>query len=57
MKKLTFSGRKYDKEGNLKPWWKNETAESFKKKTKCIVDQYNDYTVGQEHLRGELTLG
>lgn len=34
-------GREFDKDGNLHHWWKNETIEQFKKRTKCIVEQYS----------------
>ncbi|KAM4046811.1 phosphate-regulating neutral endopeptidase PHEX [Anomaloglossus baeobatrachus] len=37
------NGRKYDKDGNLHPWWTTESEEKFKERTKCVVDQYNDY--------------
>ncbi|XP_073421934.1 phosphate-regulating neutral endopeptidase PHEX [Dendrobates tinctorius] len=37
------NGRKYDKDGNLHPWWTIESEEKFKERTKCVVDQYNDY--------------
>lgn len=34
-------GREFDKDGNLHHWWKNETIEQFKKRTKCIAEQYS----------------
>lgn len=37
-------GRLYDAEGNLKDWWHPETAEAFKQKKKCIIEQYGNYT-------------
>ncbi|XP_069617574.1 phosphate-regulating neutral endopeptidase PHEX [Ranitomeya imitator] len=37
------NGRKYDKDGNLHPWWTTESEEKFKERTKCVVDQYNEY--------------
>ncbi|XP_066455892.1 phosphate-regulating neutral endopeptidase PHEX [Eleutherodactylus coqui] len=37
------NGRKYDKDGNLHPWWTTESEERFKERTKCVVDQYSDY--------------
>ncbi|XP_050188493.1 phosphate-regulating neutral endopeptidase PHEX isoform X2 [Myiozetetes cayanensis] len=37
------NGRKYDKNGNLDPWWTTNSEEKFKEKTKCMIDQYNNY--------------
>ncbi|XP_074839475.1 phosphate-regulating neutral endopeptidase PHEX [Carettochelys insculpta] len=37
------NGRKYDKNGNLDPWWSTESEENFKEKTKCMINQYNKY--------------
>ncbi|MEE6469281.1 hypothetical protein FKM82_008561 [Ascaphus truei] len=51
-------GRKYDKDGNLQSWWTTESEEKFKDKTKCMVDQYNDYYWKQIglHVKGTKTL-
>lgn len=38
-----FWGRKYDKNGNLDPWWTTDSEEKFKEKTKCMINQYNNY--------------
>ncbi|XP_045111624.1 endothelin-converting enzyme homolog isoform X2 [Portunus trituberculatus] len=50
-------GRKYDKDGNLNSWWKNETSEKFNKLSTCFEDQYSSYEFLGEHLNGKLTLG
>uniref|UniRef100_A0A8C5LK65 Phosphate regulating endopeptidase X-linked n=1 Tax=Leptobrachium leishanense TaxID=445787 RepID=A0A8C5LK65_9ANUR len=52
------NGRKYDKDGNLNSWWTSESEERFKEKTKCVVDQYNDYYWKQAGLnvKGTKTL-
>ncbi|KAM9319451.1 phosphate-regulating neutral endopeptidase PHEX [Gastrophryne carolinensis] len=52
------NGRKYDKDGNLHPWWTTESEEKFKERTKCMVDQYNDYYWKQSGLnvKGTKTL-
>ncbi|KAM8976490.1 phosphate-regulating neutral endopeptidase PHEX [Pelodytes ibericus] len=52
------NGRKYDKDGNLYSWWTNESEDRFKEKSKCIVDQYNDYYWKQAGLnvKGTKTL-
>ena len=33
--------------GNLLDWWSEETAENYKKRAQCIIDQYGNYTAGQ----------
>ena len=51
-------GRMYDKDGNLNDWWTKEDAEKFKKKTKKLVDLYDNYVVLDSlHVNGKLTLG
>ncbi|XP_053308030.1 endothelin-converting enzyme 1 isoform X1 [Spea bombifrons] len=50
-------GREYDKDGNLRPWWKNSSVEAFKKQTECITEQYENYTVNGEPVNGKHTLG
>lgn len=37
-------GRLYDKDGNLNDWWDPNTAEAFKEKKKCIIEQFGNYT-------------
>uniref|UniRef100_A0AAQ4S1M9 Endothelin-converting enzyme 1 n=1 Tax=Gasterosteus aculeatus aculeatus TaxID=481459 RepID=A0AAQ4S1M9_GASAC len=50
-------GREYDKDGNLRPWWKNSSVEAFKQQTQCMVEQYGNYSINQEPLNGKHTLG
>ncbi|XP_056158202.1 endothelin-converting enzyme 1 isoform X3 [Lampris incognitus] len=50
-------GREYDKDGNLRSWWKNSSVEAFKKQTQCMVEQYSNYSINQEPLNGKHTLG
>ena len=38
-------GRKYDRDGNQKNWWQPDTEKQFFEKAKCIIDQYNNFTV------------
>ncbi|GJQ69916.1 Nep2 [Trypoxylus dichotomus] len=44
-------GRHYDANGNMVNWWDEETTKSFNAKTKCIIDQYNNYTVPEVGLQ------
>jgi membrane metallo-endopeptidase-like protein 1 len=50
-------GSMYDKDGNLKRWWKNETISKFKEATKCIENQYANCSINGKHLNGIQTLG
>jgi putative endopeptidase len=51
-------GRQYDKEGNLKDWWKPEDAENFTKHVQRLVDQYSQFVaIDTFKVNGELTLG
>jgi putative endopeptidase len=52
------TGRKYDRDGNLRDWWTEEDEKKFTRKAQVIVDQYS----AQEVLpglvaNGRLTLG
>lgn len=51
------SGREYDKEGNLRPWWQNESLAAFRNHTACMEEQYSQYQVNGEKLNGRQTLG
>ncbi|XP_078010792.1 endothelin-converting enzyme 2 isoform X8 [Phascolarctos cinereus] len=50
-------GREYDKEGNLRPWWQNESLAAFQNHTACMEEQYGRYQVNGERLNGRQTLG
>lgn len=43
-------GRQYDKDGNLKQWWSDSVINRFKDKARCIIEQYNNYTVKEVGL-------
>ncbi|XP_034721100.1 endothelin-converting enzyme 1-like, partial [Etheostoma cragini] len=49
--------REYDKEGNLRPWWRNSSVEAFRRRTECMTEQYSKYTVNGEPVNGRQTLG
>ncbi len=52
------SGKHYDKNGNLEDWWTKEDSSKFKKITKKVVDQFNNYEVLPKlSVNGELVLG
>ena len=39
------SGRRFDKNGNLVDWWDPATKANFAERTKCILNQYDNYIV------------
>lgn len=50
-------GRQYDATGNLRPWWTPADSAQFAERTKLLVDQFDQYTIGDRHVRGLATLG
>ncbi|XP_021346508.1 endothelin-converting enzyme homolog [Mizuhopecten yessoensis] len=50
-------GREYDKNGNLRPWWNNQSVVRFQKRAECMQDQYSQYKLNGEQIKGKLTLG
>lgn len=38
-----FSGRMFDKDGNIRQWWTNRTIEEYVNRTECFIKQYNSY--------------
>ena len=52
------NGSLFDEKGNLKNWWTKNDRKAFMKKTKILVQQYNQFiAVDELHVNGELTLG
>lgn len=52
------TGRKFNKHGELEQWWTKKSQLAFKKRSKCMIDQYNNYKVGGKYqVNGNLTLG
>lgn len=52
-------GGRFDMHGNLNNWWQNATKETYTEKTKCIIEQYSNYTDPTKgiKLNGITTLG
>lgn len=51
-------GALYDKQGNVKNWWKADDFKKFKAKTQLVIEQYNQFTVlDSVHVKGALTVG
>ncbi|KAK7171328.1 hypothetical protein R3I93_003815 [Phoxinus phoxinus] len=50
-------GGQYDRYGNLKQWWTEDSYRKFQKKTECIIKLYDNFTVYNQRVNGRLTLG
>ncbi|HUE43836.1 MAG TPA: M13 family metallopeptidase [Candidatus Sulfotelmatobacter sp.] len=51
-------GAQYDATGELKNWWTPEDYKEFQGRGKCVIDQFDGYTVdGGLHENGKLVLG
>jgi putative endopeptidase len=50
-------GRQYDEVGNLKGWWTVEDSTKFAQRAQMLVEQFNGYKVGDQHVNGKATLG
>ncbi|KAF7635412.1 hypothetical protein Mgra_00005231 [Meloidogyne graminicola] len=54
------NGRLHDEFGNVRNWWKKETAEAFQNQKHCFIDQYDAITVEGLHglhINGNMTQG
>ncbi|CAF1478446.1 unnamed protein product [Adineta steineri] len=51
-------GKEYDMNGNKVSWWTKATVNAFNIRKKCIIEQYNNYTLTQinRSVDGEKTL-
>lgn len=45
---MLLSGRHHDEKGDLKDWWTPESNERFLELSKCMVNQYNNFTLDAE---------
>ncbi|MBC7976904.1 MAG: M13 family metallopeptidase [Myxococcales bacterium] len=51
-------GAQFDADGNLVDWWQPDTAQLFKQRTQCVIDQYSSYEVaGGTKLDGARAVG
>jgi predicted metalloendopeptidase len=52
------SGARFDANGNLRNWWTEKDLENFQARAKCVVDQFDGYTIADgTHLKGKLVSG
>ena len=50
-------GSRFGATGNFENWWTEADAKGFSALTGKLVNQFNQYTVGDQHVNGHLTLG
>ncbi|MFF3568374.1 M13 family metallopeptidase [Nocardia jiangxiensis] len=54
-------GSKYDGDGNMVDWWTDADRTEFGKRTRALIDQYNEFTpkgLAENHkVNGEFTIG
>ena len=51
-------GRSYDATGALRDWWTKEDATEYQKRTKVLIEQFNEFEpLPGLHVNGALTLG
>lgn len=51
------NGRNFDKIGEKVDWWSSETALTFTKKARCLIDQYSKYKIKKGSMRGSYVNG
>ncbi len=49
-------GKEYDQHGNKNPWWSKDEVAAYHKKTKALIELYNNTTYFGHLLNGYLTL-
>ena len=42
---LFITGSEYDENGNIRQWWTNKSHTNFVKRSKCLIDEYNNVTI------------
>ena len=51
------NGRQFDKDGLRRQWWGDNVITAFGRKTKCLIDQYDNIYVQGSRINGTFTLG
>jgi putative endopeptidase len=50
-------GSRFGPTGNFENWWTDADAKGFEGRTGKLVQQFDQYKVGDQHVNGKLTLG
>lgn len=45
LKCFSFLGRQFDRDGNMRQWWTNQTITEYMHRTQCFINQYNNYYI------------
>lgn len=48
------AGQRYDKDGNLRPWWTDQSIAAFKERQQCFARQYSKYEMFGHYVSGFL---
>jgi len=51
------TGRKFDAKSRLREWWKKPVVDKFEKHSQCISTLYDGFTIADEDVDGNGTLG
>jgi putative endopeptidase len=51
------NGALFDADGNLRTWWQKADFEAFTEMISHIIEQYSNFQIGGEHVRGGLVKG
>ena len=51
------TGKQFNENGIMKNWWRKSNSQRYNKKMKLLIKQYNNYTLYNEHINGQLTIG
>jgi hypothetical protein len=42
---IPFSGKQFDKKGNLIQWWDVKSLEEYNKRVECLIHQYDKFHI------------
>ena len=43
--RIKSKGSEYDENGNIRRWWTKASLDNFVKRSKCLIEQYNNVTI------------
>ena len=47
---MLSTGSEYDENGNIRQWWTKASHDNFEKRSKCLIDEYNNVTFLDEKV-------
>lgn len=51
------TGRNFDKKGDMKQWWTENSIDAFKKQGECFAEQYSNYSMHGKNINGLISKG